>query len=449
MEETFYTNNSSRPNNVTIKHCAYIIIIIYFINLVRLTQSMWILFLFLGLLLAYALVFAPITALFNKVVAEAEAQQDLLNNEYLAEQMRRRRFAPLHVLPHVKFQASFETLTGVYGGHCFTRPTRVTDLDSGYYNCAAVCGGELSAAYFFVGEHDRVVVDGVQLEVGGYCTTNSVPRNCNRETSILLHSANHWTCLPDDPRYFAGEANMVQVAGRQHADLVAPDEVDQIVLYDNQLQRPVDVTVNTFRRTWDDLMADGRRRFEVRCDALDFRHNPMFLNPLNPIECLPNVCSKVTWVNREVRPDFERGVCECGDSGLVHMDETDPSSECASIVNRLNAQDNIYDFRVECISMDTPLTLWSRDKLLCPPDMFNQNTDFAYTFSLRGVMAMSPNGLRETTWRLWQDTRSRVQWHNVYSSLPSRSRRSAPQLESRALAPALDRTILRRVSSNS
>nr|AAN77187.1 unknown [Choristoneura fumiferana granulovirus] len=145
------------------------------------------------------------------------------------------------------------------------------------------------------------------------------------------------------------------------------------------------------------------------------RHNQMFLNPLNNIECLPNVCTSVQWVNRNVRPNFETGICDCGNvntTRVQHIDENDNTSKCAAIINRLDTNRRAYSFRVECLSLDTPVNEYRVNKLLCPPDIFNQNTDFAFTFTLDGIIPLSGNGIHEPTTRLWEDTRSRIEWKN-------------------------------------
>lgn len=364
----------------------------------------------LFVLLLY-LLYHPLRAAHGEVLREVELRNELLADEGFREAMRLRRYAPLHTLPAVRWHNNFDTLEG--SGSCFSVPTLVTVENTGTFDCAAVCR-DPRAVYFYVTHGDRIVVNGVLLARGGYCTTNSVPRLCNSETSLVLHSVNQWTCVAEDPRYYAGEGNLVQVAGRQHADRILASEMDKIVLWDNLLGRVVNPSVNNFRRTWDDELEGGGRRFEVRCDALDSNHNLMVINPLNPIECLPNVCTVVNWVHRDVRPDFEGGVCDCGDVGITrvdHIDEHDPTSRCASITDRPHPPENEYNFRVECLALDTPVDQFSPDKLLCPPGTFNLNTDFAYTFTLRGVTPLSGQGISEPTTRLWRDTRNRVAWY--------------------------------------
>lgn len=222
------------------------------------------------------------------------------------------------------------------------------------------------------------IVNGERLSSGGYCTMNSVPRNCNSETSLILYSVNQWTCIAEDPRYFAGEGNLIQVAGRQHSDEILSSDINKIVLWDNRLDRQVNPAVNTFRSSWDERLEDGRRRFEVRCGALDKNYNQMFLNPYNEIECLPNVCTSTQWIHRDVKPNFEKGICECGASNVTrveHIDQNDPSSKCAGVTNRLNKEEREFNFRVECLSLDTLVSEFNENKLLCPPSLFNQNTD--------------------------------------------------------------------------
>ncbi|AGQ20283.1 pif-2 [Clostera anastomosis granulovirus A] len=372
------------------------------------------LFLFLILFVLYIFVtYLPLHNAHATMTRDAADRNALLLDKDFRESVRRRRYAPLHTLPNLKWHNTLDTIEG--SSSCFSLPTLVTLENVGTFDCTAVCNDD-RALYFYVHPHDKYVVNGSMLMSGGYCTMNSVPRNCNGETSLVLHSVNQWTCIAEDPRYFAGEGNLEQVAGRQHIDQVLSEEVDKIVLWDRKLNRRVNPVMNTFRSDWDELMDDGERRFEVRCDALDVRHNLMFVNPLNEIECLPNVCTSVQWVHRDVRPAFDTGVCDCGDistTRVQHIDEGDLGSRCASIVNRLNRDDREYYFRVDCLSMDTPITEYGEDKLMCPPEVFNQNTDYAYTFRMRGVIPLSGNGIDEPTTRLWRDTRSRVVWNNV------------------------------------
>nr|ANY57433.1 hypothetical protein PhopGVgp044 [Phthorimaea operculella granulovirus] len=336
--------------------------------------------------------------------------EDAVERNLFLEENRepRPRYAPLHTLPTLRWHASFNT-TG-----CFSVPTRVTDTDYGTFDCTLICDNP-SAVYFFVHEHDMYIVNGEKLPSGGYCTLNSVPRNCNSETSIILHSVNQWTCIAEDPRYFAGEANLLQIAGRQHSTQILSEDLDKIVLYDKLLNRVVNPSINTFRQSWDETMENGSRRFQVVCDqARDIHYNQLFTNPLNPIECLPNVCTNVNFVHRDVKPVFERGICDCGSANITrveHIDINDPSSKCASITNRRNGHD--YNFRVECLSLDSPITEYTHDKLMCPPSIFNQNTDFAYTFTLRGVVPLSGNGIDEPTTRLYRETRNRINWNDL------------------------------------
>lgn len=356
------------------------------------------------------LLYLPLYFAHQQIVDDGKERQNLLADQDFQNNMKQRRYSPLHVLPTFRWHNNFDTLEG--SSNCFSVPTLVTSNNTGTFDCAAVCN-DYRAVYFYVGPNDLFIVNGSRLISGGYCTMNSVPRNCNSETSLILHSVNQWTCIAEDPRYFAGEGNLIQIAGRQHGNQILPEDVDKIILWDNEFNRPVNPVVNTFRYSWEDKMADGRRRFEVKCDALDLRHNQMFLNPLNHIECLPNVCTSVQWVHRDVKPIFENGVCDCGDvntTRVQHINQNDNTSKCASIINRLDETQRDYNFRVECLSLDTPIGEYQENKLLCPPDIFNQNTDFAFTFTLNGVVPLSGNGIHEPTTTLWKDTRNRIQW---------------------------------------
>lgn len=328
---------------------------------------------------------------------------------YMQNVLGRRRYVPLSSLPNIDFGATLETISeGEI--RCLSVPAFVSRFNTPNFDCTEMCD-DPSATYFYVGPFDRFVVNGEMLTSGGYCTTNSVPRQCNRETSVIVHGLNQWTCIAEDPRYFAGEQNMVQTAGRQHVDSIRPDQIDRIVLFDRQLGMPVDVSRNTFRSHWDETLSDGSRRFEVRCDARDINNNSMFINPLNPIECLPNVCTNVQYVHPAVRPDFERGVCDCGDpdvTRVVHVDPNDPSSMCASIVHNLNQKELTYEFRIDCINMNTPVSRIRTNMLLCPEHLMESTGDAAYTFVMPGAFPMSTNGIEEPNYRLWLDVRNRV-----------------------------------------
>lgn len=380
---------------------------------------MYWLFAALFVLLLY-LILRPLQNAYLAIQREAGERQELLADEEFRRQMRERRYVPLHVLPTVRWEANFDTIEG--SSQCFDAPTLVTAQDTGTFDCATICNDH-RAGYFFVAPHDRYMVNGVLLPSGGYCTTNSFPRRCNSETSIALFSVNQWLCIAEDPRFFAGEGNIVQQAGRQHITRILPTTVQQNVLWDNLQNRVVNPTVNTFRRTWDEMLPANRRRFEVRCGALDDRSNQMFLNPLNPIECLPNVCALSTGMHRDVRPNFEAGTCECGDINITrvrHADPNDPSSPCVGIVDELDRENNTYQFRVPCLALDTPIGAFSRDNFLCP-NTFNANTDFAFAFVLTGVIPMSGNGIYEPTHRLFNDTKDRIPWLLNSTLIPSDS----------------------------
>lgn len=341
---------------------------------------------------------------------EAEERNVMLNDEAFRDELRQRRYVPLHVLPNVRWEANFDTLEG--SAICFEMPTLVTAQDTGTFDCATICN-DSRAAYFFVRPNDRIIVNGVLLMSGGYCTTNSLPRRCNNETSLVMHSLNQWLCIAEDPRFFAGEGNMILQAGRQHADRIDPTTIGNIVLWDKFLTRVVNPSVNNFRRTWDDTMPDGSRRFEVRCNSLDVNRNQMFLNPYNPIECLPNVCTNVRFMHRDVKPDFERGTCDCGDFDITrvkHIDPSDESSMCASIIDEMDLEHESYHFRVPCVALDTPVTMFNQNMFLCPGGGFNNNTDFAFRFTLTGVYSRSGNGIDEPTYRFYQDTNTRLNW---------------------------------------
>ncbi|ABF50357.1 pif-2 [Antheraea pernyi nucleopolyhedrovirus] len=334
--------------------------------------------------------------------------------EYIEAVMRRRHYVPMEALPSVRFDTNLGTLAGE-SIKCMSMPTYVSEIDLPLFDCSAVCENS-AAVYFFVGEGDTFVINGHRLPVGGYCTTNSVPRDCNRETSVVLMSLNQWTCIAEDPRYFAGTGNMTQLAGRQHFDRILPGQSDRNVLFDRLMGREVNIARNTFRRSWDELLEDGSRRFEMRCNARDINSNLMFLNPLNPLECLPNVCTNVSHVHSSVRPNFETGECECGDEAVTrvrHVVPGDRTSVCASIVDGLDTSTASHRFRVECLNTYTPVDRFSGNKLLCPSDTFDSNTDAAFAFEVPGSYPLSGNGLDEPTHRLFLDARSRVQFNDV------------------------------------
>ncbi|AUV65287.1 PIF-2 [Alphabaculovirus myunipunctae] len=329
--------------------------------------------------------------------------------DYIQNIMRRRRYVPLSALPHLQFNTNLGTINE---GElkCLSMPIYVTTNNVPNFDCTTTCDNP-AAAYFFVGPYDRFVINGQMLFRGGYCTTSSVPRNCNRETSVIVHSLNQWSCIAEDPRYFAGPQNMTQVAGRQHAQRIAPGMANANVLFDRLLGLPVDVSRNTFRSHWDEMMPDGSgRRFEMRCNALDDRGNRMFVNPLNPIECLPNVCTNVRNAHRDVRPNFETGECECGDENVTrvrHVIRGDRTSMCASIVDSFDRNTFSFLFRVPCINNDMPASEYDPNMLWCNSGTFNSFTDNAQLVSVPGSFPLSGNGLQEPNWRLLMEIRDR------------------------------------------
>ncbi|QHB21787.1 pif-2 [Artaxa digramma nucleopolyhedrovirus] len=353
----------------------------------------------------------------HAVIKAAQTQyNDTVNDriEYMQSVLQRRHYVPLENLPYINFNTDLGTINE---GElkCLSVPVYVGVFETPNFDCTVLCDNP-SATYFFVGEHDKFVVNGQLLIRGGYCTTNSVPRNCNRETSVVVHSMNHWTCIAEDPRYFAGPQNMTQVAGRQHFDRIAAGQSSRNILFDRLLGLEVDVSRNTFRSDWDEILDDGERRFEMRCNALDDHNNRMFVNPLNPIECLPNVCTNVEHVHTDVRPNFETGECECGDYSVTRVRHTvadDPSSLCAAIVDTFDRDLMSHRLRVDCVNLDTLVSDFSRTKPLCPDGTFTQNTDNAYSFILPGSFPLSGNGIDEPTYRFYMDTRARITYNTV------------------------------------
>ncbi|ACO53571.1 pif-2 [Euproctis pseudoconspersa nucleopolyhedrovirus] len=371
-------------------------------------------------LLLIAIVFIFVFAIYKPMYdahALIKAAQTRYNDtvderiDYIQNVLQRRHYVPLENLPRINFNTDLGT---VNEGElkCLSVPVYVGFVETPNFDCTVLCDNP-SAVYFFVGEHDKFVVNGQLLNRGGYCTTNSLPRNCNRETSVVLHGLNQWSCIAEDPRYYAGPQNMTQVAGRQHFDRIAPGQSSRNVLFDKLLGLEVDVSRNTFRSYWDELMDDGTRRFEMRCDALDDHHNRMFVNPLNPIECLPNVCTNVEYVHPDVRPDFATGECLCGDFSVTrvkHAVAGDRTSLCASVVDEFDRDLMSHRLRVDCINLDTSVANFSRLKPLCPAGTFVQNTDNAYTFMLPGSFPLSGNGISEPTYRFYMDTKQRISY---------------------------------------
>ncbi|AAN28046.1 hypothetical protein QKT50_gp020 [Rachiplusia ou multiple nucleopolyhedrovirus] len=366
------------------------------------------------------IVYQPFYQAYLHIGHAQQDYNDTLDNriDYIESVMRRRHYVPIEALPAIRFDTNLGTLAGDTI-KCMSVPLFVSDIDLPMFDCSQICDNP-SAAYFFVNETDVFVVNGHRLTVGGYCSTNSLPRNCNRETSVILMSLNQWTCIAEDPRYYAGTDNMTQLAGRQHFDRIMPGQSDRNVLFDRLLGRPVNVTTNTFRRSWDELLEDGTRRFEMRCNARDNNNNLMFVNPLNPLECLPNVCTNVSNVHTSVRPVFETGECDCGDEAVTrvtHIVPGDRTSMCASIIDGLDKSTASYKYRVECVNLYTSILNYSNNKLLCPSDIFDSNTDAAFAFEVPGSYPLSRNGINEPTYRFYLDTRSRVNYNDVRGQL--------------------------------
>jgi hypothetical protein len=362
------------------------------------------------------ILYQPFYQAHNHIKEKQKDYNDTLYDrmDYIESVMRRRHYVPIEALPHIRFDTNLGTLAGDTI-RCMSMPMFVSDIEMPMFDCSEICDNP-AAVYFFVGPGDMFVVNGNRLSVGGYCTTNSVPRNCNRETSVVLMSLNQWTCIAEDPRYFAGTNNMTQLAGRQHFDRIMPGQSDRNVLFDRLLGREVNVITNTFRRSWDELMGDGTRRFELRCNARDSNNNLMFVNPLNPLECLPNVCTSVNNVHPSVRPVFETGQCDCGDESVTrvtHVVPGDTTSICASIVDRFDRDAASYTYRVDCINLYSTISNFSNNRLFCPSDVFNSNTDAAFAFEVPGSYPLSGNGIDEPTYRFYMDTRSRVNYRDV------------------------------------
>nr|AGN49338.1 per os infectivity factor 2 [Chrysodeixis includens nucleopolyhedrovirus]AGN49339.1 per os infectivity factor 2 [Chrysodeixis includens nucleopolyhedrovirus]AGN49340.1 per os infectivity factor 2 [Chrysodeixis includens nucleopolyhedrovirus]AOL57142.1 PIF-2 [Chrysodeixis includens nucleopolyhedrovirus]AOL57283.1 PIF-2 [Chrysodeixis includens nucleopolyhedrovirus] len=367
------------------------------------------------------ILYKPIYAAHVEIKTAQDAYNATVDDriEYMENVLKRRQYVPLETLPSIRFNTELGTINDGER-KCLSVPVYVGSDNIPNFDCTLVCD-DPAAVYFFVGEFDKFLVNGQMLTRGGYCTTNSVPRNCNRETSIILHSLNQWTCIAEDPRYYAGPMNMVQIAGRQHATRIAPGEITKNILYDNLLKMEVDVSRNTFRRDWDETMPDGSRRFQVICNALDDRYNQMFVNPMNPIECLPNTCTSVRYVHRDVKPNFETGECECGDfnvTRLTHIVPGDRTSMCASIVDRFQPFNNSHVFRVECVNMNTLISEYDPNMLLCPGSQFDSNNDNAFNYELPGTYVFSWNGIHEPTHRFYLDTRSRIVY-NIVNPVPT------------------------------
>ncbi|AKN81074.1 Per os infectivity factor 2 [Lonomia obliqua multiple nucleopolyhedrovirus] len=334
--------------------------------------------------------------------------------DYIELVMRQRHYVPIESLPHIRFDTNLHTLNND-SLKCMSMPMFVSEIDLPMFDCSQICDNP-AAVYFFVSETDTFIINGNKLSTGGYCTTNSVPRNCNRETSVILMSLNQWTCIAEDPRYFAGANNMTQVAGRQHFNSILPGESNKNILFDRLLGREVNVSSNTFRRSWDELLDDGLRRFEMRCNARDNNNNVMFVNPLNPLECLPNVCTNVNNVHPDVKPIFETGECDCGDQAITrvtHIIPNDKTSACASIVDELDKETASYKFRIDCVNLYTRVSEFSGNKLLCPSDIFDTNTDAAFAFEVPGSYPLSGNGIDEPTHRFYMDTKFRINYIDV------------------------------------
>lgn len=332
------------------------------------------------------------------------------NVENIATTLANSRYVPLENLPNININNSFDYAT--VENKCFSAPVRVTNVESSSFDCSSICDTEAST-YFFINENDIFVVNGSQLSSGGYCTTTSLPTKCNRETSIVLYSVNTWSCIAEDPRFFAGEANSVQIAGRQHSHMILPGYEQYNILYDKLLENEVDITRNTFRSSWDELMDDGTRRFVVICNALDINYNLMFVNPYNEIECLPNVCTNVQYAHTDVRPDFVNGICDCGDydeTRMINVTSDDPTSLCASIVNEADYDNNVYKIRTDCLKMTDNVSKLeiSGVRLFCPPDIFNTTGDAANQVEIKGFACRTENGRDELTYRQEADFGSRL-----------------------------------------
>ncbi|AAF33565.1 ORF35 [Spodoptera exigua multiple nucleopolyhedrovirus] len=333
--------------------------------------------------------------------------------DYMRNVLQRRRFVPLSALPNIVFNTNLGTINEGES-KCLSVPIYVGFSNTPNFDCTVLCDNP-AAVYFYADEYDKFVINGQMLLRGGYCTTSSVPRNCNRETSVIIHSLNQWSCIAEDPRYFSGIQNINQVAGRQHIDRIAPGQANRNVLFDRLLGVEVDVTRNTFRSHWDEEMPDGSgRRFEMRCNALDDHNNRMFVNPFNPIECLPNVCTNVNFVMPDVRPNFETGECECGDFEVTrvrHLDPDDKTSMCAAVVDTFDERTLSLQYRVDCMNLDMPVEKYDRNMLWCPSNIFNQNTDNAFLFTVPGSFPISGNGIDEPTWRLYMEMRNRIEFN--------------------------------------
>ncbi|AIU41352.1 pif-2 [Sucra jujuba nucleopolyhedrovirus] len=383
---------------------------------------MYILLLLVLVFIFTFLLYKPVYDSYHKIRKAQIDYNELLDDRivFMENVLKRRHYVPLENLPRINFNTNLGTLNE---GElkCLSVPIYVGPTETANFDCTTLCDNP-SAVYFFVGEFDRFVVNGQLLVRGGYCTTNSVPRNCNRETSVIVHSLNQWSCIAEDPRYFAGAQNMVQVAGRQHFDRIAPGQSNRNILFDRLLGMEVDVSRNTFRSDWDEQMPDGSgRRFEMRCNALDHHNNRMFVNPFNPIECLPNVCTNVNYAHPDVKPNFETGECECGDINVTrmrHITPGDRTSMCASIVDTFDRDSMSHSFRVDCTNLDMSVAEYSRLRPLCPGNTFVQNTDNAYTFVLPGSFPLSGNGLDEPTHRIYMETKNRINF-DIVRTIPN------------------------------
>lgn len=212
-------------------------------------------------------------------------------------------------------------------------------------DCRALCPHDDFRA-FRVDEEDDIVMLDRKLEPGTYCLPNDGIADCNRKTQITIYSLAGWTCI-DRHRSVYGTKAAIACQN----PLARNEELNRLV------DRVTDTTVDDFAAIdFNELLADGSRRYKCRCDSLDVFGNRMV--GILPFVCAVDYCLE-DLVNQP-NLGWRNGICECGP--FPHKVAGDYASPCVRESTHVE-NDKTLHMRVECTSRKS----FDRKAWYCPP----------------------------------------------------------------------------------
>jgi hypothetical protein len=229
----------------------------------------------------------------------------------------------------------------------------------GAQTCIDKCGNDF-LVHNIIDDTDSVYIYNQKLTTGRYCMRR--PISCDKRFTKLILGIRGWECIPLES-VIGGFVGNIDACKNQN---ISDDQNEFNILWDYKDNMPLE---KHFMYNWAELLNNGTRRYNCKCQGTDEDGNKLTTIPHLPFVCARNYCNQNS--KGDSYFDWDTGRCICG-SRTFNIDSKQNASPCSSCSWRIISNTTILG-GIKCQTMNTKFPEFSKLPLCSPNDYKSTN----------------------------------------------------------------------------